>query len=172
MNNSAGQFIKIIFKDQKPIYGIVVDHSENWILLKSNPVDYVIDGYIIVKKQTIKNIIRSDNEKWKEKVIKLKKIKALNFKLPLDNLEAILNALTKKFGIFTLFTKEEGVCWLGKLKSIDEKLVVIDDLTPKATWEGQMTFKKNEIQMLEFDTDYINSLKLVLKKKTKSRLKQ
>jgi hypothetical protein len=80
--------------------------------------------------------------------------------------------LTKKFGLFTLYTKEDGICWLGKLKSIDNKSLVIDDITTKGKWDGQMTFKTKDIRVIEFDTDYINSLKLILKKgrtKTGSR---
>lgn len=63
------------------------------------------------------------------------------------------------------------VGWV-KLKSIDEKSLVIDDLTTKGKWDGQMTFKTKDIRVIEFDTDYINSLKLLTKKartKTGSR---
>ncbi|MFL5764595.1 MAG: hypothetical protein ACJ77K_11690 [Bacteroidia bacterium] len=163
MKYSKGQLIKILFKDREPVNGIVMQDADDWILLRSNPADYVIDGYTIVRKHSIKNIIREDKEKWIEKVIKLKKVKALRHKIPLDNLEEILETLTKKFGIFIVYTKEQGVCWLGKLNTINEKTLVIDDLTPKAKWDGQMKFKTKEIIMVEFDTDYVNSLKLVLK---------
>lgn len=172
MKDFKGQLIRLKFKDQKPIDGIVIDYDDNWMLLKSNPADYIIDGYAIVKNQNIKDIVRGDEEKWREKIIKLKKLKTLKSKIPLDSLESILKALTKRFGIFTLYTKEEDVCWLGKLKSIDEKSLVIDDLTTKGKWGGQMTFKTKDIRVIEFDTDYINSLKLVSKKartKTGSR---
>src|SRR6185436_15952542 len=100
------------------IDGIVVDYDDDWMLLKSNPTDYVIDGYAIVKNQNIKAAIRSDEEKWREKVIKLKPTRTLKTKIPLDSLESILKALTKRFGVFTLYTK-------GK-------------------WDGQMTFKTKD----------------------------
>ena|SRR5688572_18433455 len=172
MKDFRGQLIRLKFRDQKPIDGIVIDYDDDWMLLKSNPTDYIIDGYAIVKNQNIRDIVRGDEEKWREKVIKLKKTKTLKSKIPLDSLESILKALTKKFEIFTLYIKEDDVCWLGKLKSIDEKSLVIDDLTTKGKWDGQMTFKTKDIRVIEFDTDYINSLKLVSKKlraKTSSR---
>lgn len=172
MKDFKGQLVRLKFKDMKPIDGIVIDYDDDWMLLKSNPADYIIDGYAIVKNQSIKDIVRGDEEKWREKVIKLKRTQTLKGKMPLGSLESILRALTKRFGVFTLYTKKNGVCWLGKLNSIDEKSLVIDDLTTKGKWDGQMTFKTKEIRVIEFDTDYINSLKLVVKKgrtKTGSR---
>jgi hypothetical protein len=148
----------------KPIDGIVMDYDDDWMLLKSNPNDYIIDGYAIVKNQNVKDIVRDDEEKWREKIIKLKKVKTLKTKIPLNSFESILKTLTKRFGIFTLYTKEDGICWLGKLNSIDNKTLVIDDLTTKGQWDGQMTFKAKDIRVIKFDTDYINSLKLVSRK--------
>lgn len=164
MKHYTGRLIRLKFTDLKPIDGIVVDYDDDWILLKSNPTDYVIDGYTIIKNQNIKTAIRGDEEKWREKVIKLKATRALKTKIPLDSLQSILKALTKQFGIFTLYTKKSGVCWLGKLNSIDDKLLTIYDLTTKGKWDGQVTFKTKDIRVIEFDTDYINSLKLVSKK--------
>jgi len=43
-------------------------------------------------------------------------------------------------------------------------LLTIDDFTTKGKWSGQEDFKVNDIRVIEFDTDYINSLKLVSKK--------
>ena len=37
----------------------------------------------------------------------------------------------------------------------------MDNLNPKGKWEGQMKFRIGDIRTIEFDTDYINSLKLV-----------
>ncbi len=45
----------------------------------------------------------------------------------------------------------------------------MDDLNPKGKWEGQMKFRNGDIRVIEFDTDYINSLKLVSTKKTKKK---
>ena len=58
---------------------------------------------------------------------------------------------------------------MGRLKSIDNKELVMDDLNPKGKWEGQMKFRGGDIRVIEFDTDYINSIKLVsTTKKTKN----
>jgi hypothetical protein len=173
MKKYIGRLIKIKFKDMEPIVGIVLDFNDEWMLMKNSPVDYVVDGYFIVRNKNIKEAIRGDAEKWREKVINLKTTGSTRkVKLPLDNLEKIIKAVNKKYGVFAVHTKEDDVCWLGRLNTIDDKSLVIDDLTPKAKWDGQFKFKVNDIRVIEFDTDYVNSLKLVLNKsraKTGSR---
>ena len=69
-----GQFISIKYSDRiNPISGFVIDYNDDWTLLKFNPVDYVIDGYIILRHKNIEGFQRNANEKFKEKVIMLKK---------------------------------------------------------------------------------------------------
>lgn len=173
MKKYIGQLNRLTFKDMKPIDGIVIDYNDDWTLMKANPFDYVIDGFVIIRNKNIKEFQRGDREKWIEKVIKLKgQGKPGPVKVPLDNLEKILKSLTKKYGVFTLETKEDGISWLGRFKSIDDKLLIIDYFNTRGKWDGQQDFKVNDIRMIEFDTDYINSLKLVSEKtrtKTVSR---
>jgi hypothetical protein len=158
------QLISITFSDRKAtIDGFVIDYTENWILMKYNCVDYVIDGYILVKKQNIEQIRRHKEEKWREKVMLLKGFEPTEQEIiPMIDLETILKYLTAHFHVFQLFTKDEDVCYLGKLQSIDNQKLIIDYLTPKGKWDGQMEFVPNDISVIEFDTDYVNSLKLVL----------
>ena len=157
------QVISIKFIDRKEvIFGYVIDYNEDWILMKNNPVDYIIDGYIIVRKENIESLNRDIEEKWKEKIIKLKGLEPTDKDIiPISDLETILKYLTDKFGIFQIQDKSEDTCYLGRLKSIDNKNLIIDDLDTKGNWEGQMTFTPTEIRIIEFDTDYVNSLKLV-----------
>jgi len=162
-----GQLISVKFKDRKaPIYGYVVDYNNDWTLMKYNPVDYIIDGYIIFRHKNIEGFRRDTDEKWREKVINLKGLQPTDKDIiPLKDLQTILKYLTDKFGVFQVYTKSETACYLGRLKSIDNKELVMDDLNPKGKWEGQMKFRTDDIRVIEFETDYINSLKLVSKNK-------
>lgn len=165
-----GQLISVKFTDRKtPIYGYVVDYNHDWTLIKYNPVDYIIDGYIIFRHKNIEGLCRDTDEKWREKVINLKGLQPTDEdNIPLTDLETILKYLTDNFGVFQIYTKSETACYLGRLKSIDNKELVIDNLNPRGKWEGQMKFRTGDIRTIEFNTDYINSLKLVsTAKKTK-----
>src|SRR6185436_4537039 len=145
----TGQLISIKFTDRKePIYGFVIDYNEDWTLMKYNPVDYIIDGYIILRHKNIEGYRQKQGLNGSEKI-------------PIDNLQTILSFLTKKFGVFQFYTKSETACYLGRLKSLDSKLLVIDFLDTDGKWNGQMKFRPNDIRTIEFKTDYINSLKLI-----------
>lgn len=163
MKKHIGQVVTLNFKDMESILGLILDFNDEWILMRNIPVDYVVDGYFLVRNKNIKSIVRGDDEKWREKIVKIKTKRIKPIIIPIDNLEIILKTLTKKYKVFTLYTKEEGICWLGRLKNIDDKILTISDLTPKAKWDGEMEFNPNKIRCIEFDTDYINSLKLLAK---------
>jgi hypothetical protein len=93
-----GQLVSIRYSDRPtPTFGFVIDYSDDWILLKYNPVDYIVDGYIILRNKNIEGIRRDANEKFREKVIILKKqhLPVLS-DFPLTDLETILTILTKK----------------------------------------------------------------------------
>jgi hypothetical protein len=162
MKKYIGRLVKIKFRDMGPLVGHVLDYSDDWILMRNCPVDYLVDGYYVVRNKNIKEVVRGEDEKWREKVIGQKKLRGVP-KIALTDINAILKTLTKKYGVFSVHTKEDDVCWLGRLNRMEDKLVIIDDLTPKAKWDGQFKFMEREIRVVEFDSDYINSLKRLVK---------
>ncbi len=160
-----GQLISVKFTDRKSaISGFVVDYNDNWTLLKSNPIDYIIDGYIIFSHKNIQCFQRDNDEKWVEKVIRLKGLQPTDKEIiPITDLPTILKYLTDNFGFFQVYTKSENASYLGRLKSIDNKELVLDSIDTKGKWNGKLKFKIGDIRTIEFDTDYINSLKLVVR---------
>ena len=162
---NIGQLISITFTDREdPIDGFVVDYNDDWTLMKYNPVDYIIDGYVIFRHKNIEGFQRLARERFKEKVIKLKGLEPTDKDIiPLTDLSTILNYLTDNYGLFLLYTKYERICYVGRLKTIDRKKLVIDSISTKGKWDGHKNFKIDDIRVIEFDTDYINSLKLILK---------
>ncbi|MCG2612004.1 hypothetical protein LZZ90_10845 [Flavobacterium sp. SM15] len=163
MKENIGHLITIEFTDRKEtISGFIIDYSERWILLKLNPCDFLIDGYSIVKNKNIKSFIRTEREEFAEKIIRLKGLLS-NFehKIPLDNLSTILEYLTTNFGVFQVATKRESACYLGKLVTIDNEELIITFLNTRGKWSDEISFNPKKIRLIEFDTDYINSLKLI-----------
>jgi hypothetical protein len=166
------QLVSVKFTDRKsPIYGYVVDYNNDWTLMKYNPVDYIIDGYLIFRHKNIEGFRRDVEEKWREKVINLKGLQPKDKDIiPLNDLETILKYLSETYGAFQVYKKSETACYLGRLKTIDNKEIIMDELNPKGKWYGKMKFRTGDIRVIEFDTDYINSLKLVsTTKKTKKK---
>lgn len=164
MEKYLRQLISIEFEDKKEIFtGFLIDWTEDWILIKNNPVDFIIDGYTILKNKNVKSIIQDEDHEFTERVIKLKGSRTSSDEIiPLTDLPTILNFLEKKYEIFQVAKKSDKAVYLGKVMEVSEKELLLDFLTPEGIFEGEMNFKLSKIRVIEFDTDYINSLKLIV----------
>ena len=169
MEKYLRQLISIEFDDKKEIFnGFLIDWTEDWILLKNNPVDFIIDGYTILKNKNVKAIIQDKDHEFTERVIKLKGLKTSAEEIiPLQDLSSIINFLAEKYQIFQIAKKSDKAVYLGKLIELNKEELVIDFLGPEGKFEGEMSFKPNKIRVIEFDTDYINSLKLIVDEERK-----
>jgi hypothetical protein len=169
MEKYLRQLISIEFDDKKEIFsGFLIDWTEDWILLKNNPFDFIIDGYTILKNENVKSIIQDKDHEFTERVIKLKGLKTSAEEIiPLKDLSSIINFLADKYEIFQVAKKSDKAVYLGKLIELNEEELVIDFLGTEGKFEGEMSFKQNKIRVIEFDTDYINSLKLIVDEEKK-----
>ena len=164
MEKYLRQLISIEFEDKKEIFtGFLIDWTDDWILIKNNPFDFIIDGYTILRNKNLKSIIQDKDHEFTEKVIKLKGLKtSAEDIIPIQDLQSILHFLDKKYGIFQLAKRSDKAVYLGRLIECTEDELLIDFLGPEGEFEGEMEFGHEKIRVIEFDTDYINSLKLVL----------
>jgi len=163
MENYLRQLVSIEFLDKKEVYtGFLIDYSDDWILLKNNPVDFIIDGFVILKNKNIERIYRDQDHEFTEKVIRLKGLKT-NAKdiIPIKDLASIISFVDKKYGVFQIAKKSATSAYLGKLIQLNDQELIIDFLDTKGQFGGELSFNPEKIRVIEFDTDYINSLKLV-----------
>lgn len=169
MDKYLRQLISITFEDKKEIFtGFLIDWTEDWILLKNNPVDFIIDGYTILKNKNVQSIIQDEDHEFTERVIKLKGLKtSADDVIPLTDLTTLLHFIAKKYEIFQLAKKSDKAVYPGKLLELNEDELVIDFLGTEGKFEGEMSFNPNKIRVIEFDTDYINSLKLIIEEDLK-----
>lgn len=156
------KLISIEFSDRKKIIsGFLLDYTEDWILLKTNPADYLIDGYIIVRNKRIDEVYQDEQEEFAEAVISLKgTTPAYNEKVPLENIQEIFRYLDSKYEMFAFTKKSEKSIYPGRLKDINDKTIRIEWIDTRAQWVGERKFKLDKIRTIEFDSDYLNSLKL------------
>ena len=151
----------IRLKGRKEILrGIFLGSGVEWILLKYNPVDYVLDGYLLIRKKYIKNIIREEKEKFKETVIRLK-CNDTDFDITSPKLDEIIDTLyylMQHETVIQLEFHDESVCYIGKIRKIFNKTMRMLDLDTKGNWENECSYQIEQIRTIQFDNDYTNSL--------------
>lgn len=164
MEHYLRQLIAIEFEDKKELYtGFLIDYSDDWILLRNNPVDFILDGFVILRNRNIANIHRDEQLEFTEKVIRLKGIKTnAEDIIPIRDLDTIIRYLDKKYGVFQIAKKSAKSAYLGKLIELNNEELTIDFLDIRGEFGGELSFNPDKIRVIEFDTDYINSLKLLI----------
>jgi len=148
------------YRERKdPICGFLIDFNENWTLIKNNPVDYIIDGYSLLKTNRILKYKRDEFEVFIEKVLIAKGLKPLaKDKIPLNDIYKTLQLVSDKYGAFKIELKDDTICYIGRLVKIGKGQIIIQEIDPKANWVEDERFKLNSIRIIDFDTDYNNSL--------------
>jgi len=164
MEQYLRQLIEIEFLDKKEIFtGFLIDYSDDWILLRNNPVDFVLDGFVILRNKNIQSVNRDSDLAFTEKVIRLKGLKTNSEDIiPIKDLATIMNFISEKYGIFQIAKKSSKSAYLGKLIELNAEELTINFLDTRGQFGGELGFNPEKIRVIEFDTDYINSLKLVI----------
>ncbi|MGI4872539.1 MAG: hypothetical protein ACRYFX_15350 [Janthinobacterium lividum] len=154
--------------------GLWLAENEEWVLLREIPVDYVVDGYVLLAKEHILSRKPKRGRKQVEQVLQLKGIKA---ELPpkftfLETVE-MLRWVEQQYGLVE-FTDQEDCAFFGWVNEADAVHFWIDSLTPKGTVDLCTTKDKpyvlSEIQTISFGADYFNSLKLIWQHKQRRKL--
>jgi len=164
MEQYLRQLVEIEFQDKKEIFtGFLIDYSDDWILLRNNPVDFILDGFVILKNKNIEAVNRDHDLAFNEKVIRMKGLQ-INSEdiIPIRDLASIMKYVAEKYGIFQLAKKSSKSAYLGKLIDFTDEELTIDFLDTKGQFGGELSFNPEKIRVIEFDTDYINSLKLIV----------
>ncbi|MBP1225051.1 hypothetical protein JOD96_003639 [Flavobacterium sp. 1355] len=169
MEQYLRQLIEIEFVDKKEIFtGFLIDYSDDWILLRNNPVDFILDGFVILRNKNILVVNRDQDLAFTEKIIRLKGLKTNSDDIiPIKDLATIISFLAEKYGIFQISKKSAKSAYLGKLIELNDEELIIDFLDTKGQFGGELSFNPEKIRVIEFDTDYINSLKLVVSENQK-----
>ncbi len=172
---NIGRVLTFKHSDRRQTYtGIVLGTSDEWTLIRRE-FDYAEDGYHLLRHKNL-TTERGEKERFTEQVLACQWPKGKSVKdMPLSDLGKILAYLTERYGVFSLEERREDMCWLGRLASVDQRILAIHDLDTRGRWnspgsdvpevrrgtKGLRYFQPWAIRIIAFDTPYINALKLV-----------
>lgn len=167
MKKDIGELVSFKLNNRiEPIYGIVVDYNDEWTILKHNPVDYVVDGFLIINNSKIKGFRKDSEEKFRGKVIKLKEVAFgdIRIQIDLNSKQNIFESISSKYKLVEFELKSEHIVYIGKITSVEDKFIHIKSLSPTAKWNKEpKKIRISDIRLIQFDNDYLNSLNLLLK---------
>ncbi|MFY0671855.1 MAG: hypothetical protein JXQ87_00540 [Bacteroidia bacterium] len=145
--------------------GLLLAEDKEWILVKHIPVDYAIDGYRIYKKEFVEKRERTDAEKQIERVLALKGIKS---KAPVDfefsNTVGLIKWVESNYGLFEFQDDDESEIFYGQIDAVNGNGLTIKLLAADGSIDTSFNyeFDISRIRVLEFETDYHLSMKLLL----------
>lgn len=148
---------------EEPLEGLWLAENEDWVLLRRVPVDYVVDGYVIIAKHHILAGEPLPRQKTTERVLRLKGIKPeLPAGFVFSDVLGLLGWVEQRFGMVQ-FQDEEDSTFLGWLKTVKDRRFQIDSLTAegKVDRDFGVWFNVEAVQVICFDDDYFNSMKLL-----------
>lgn len=155
-------FYTIYLKGRKTfLQGILISAGTEWILLRYIPVDYVLDGFLLIRTRYIKEIKRGANEIFNEKVIHLKLVadeKINDQNINLSNSSDVLYYLMQNQITIQFDFHDDSVTYVGSIKNIYTKTIQIQSMNPEGEWEEKESCLMERIRTIQFDNDYINSL--------------
>ena len=153
--------------------GLLLAENDEWLLMRKLPVDYVVDGYILVAKAHI--VARGVDQKRRQ-IARVLKLKGVTSEVPkgfsFGNTVDMLRWIEQKYKIFQVQDEEETL-FCGQFRDSDETHYRINSLSPRAelNLDYDMWFNFSELITVEFDTDYLNSLLLLWQDKAARKWK-
>jgi hypothetical protein len=153
--------IKINFKENKDaITGILIRVGKKWLLLRHNPVDFVLDGYVFVLRKNVAEIVVSEREEFHKQVILSKKRtlkKDKSFDLNLDIADNVFNYFEKKESV-QIEGPSNDILYIGKIIKNEIRSITFHPLDKRANWLNERKILKSNIWCLYYKNDYISSL--------------
>ena len=146
--------------------GIFLDENDDWILIKSNPVDFQIDGYKLINKKHLVERTLNPKAKILSQVFTLKNEVIENpdffqFMTAID----FLKLIEKKYGCFEFQDEIEDELFYGVLNQINNESFYIDMVKSDGSLDKDfdVEFFIEDIRIITFESDYFNSISLLFK---------
>lgn len=143
--------------------GVMLDENDDWILIKSIPVDFQVDGYKLLRKKHLEKRSLNTNSSL-HKVLKLKNLvfekpEDFKFMTPLE----ILKWSENKYGCFEFQDDVEDELFYGVIQKSEERNFSINFIKSDGTLDSDfdVDFFEEDIRVISFGSDYFQSICLL-----------
>ncbi len=141
------------------ITGIFFSAGKEWLVFRYVPVDYQVDGYCIVRRSKIQGVVRSDEEKFKEQIFRVKKIGIGEMaNLSLESDITLFNSFLELSLLLQIETHRNDIVYIGKVSKVYTKSVKILIMSKKTEWLKEESFRFAGVWIVSIRNNYLDSL--------------
>ncbi len=156
MKNTALRKIVREKLDSHPLYGVILNESNDYLLI-AREYDFYIDGFQVLRKQDITSSISNKSNKYVYSILKSEgKLKSIDVPIiDLTNWETIFRSLGR--GVFVSVEDEvAGDLIIGPIIRVNKKSMVLRYFDGAGIWCDNESIRYEDITSLQFKTNYIN----------------
>jgi hypothetical protein len=165
---------ELIEFDRRPVVGegiagfVVAATPEVVLVHRLDWNTFSLDGYCAMRTRDIQRrrwLNRPTS--WQETALRVKKIKPVSLPfVSADSFCDLLISISDAFSLITIHTelRDEGVCYVGRVKKLTDRYLVIFNLDTKAAWKGARRFRWADITRVDFGDGYAEALAFSVRK--------
>ncbi len=160
-----------IFGYKEKETGLLIAENEDWVLVKHIPVDYVVDGFKLYRKNAIK---KRKSKKKEDKIARVLALKNIDTNIPdgftFTSVIETLQWCENTYGLFE-FQDSDATLFYGKLNQSEGTDFCIDTIDADGVIEKEYDyeFSEEEIEIITFETDYFESVRLLMNDQLKKQ---
>lgn len=143
------------------IEGIKVKESKEWLLLRHNPVDYVLDGYCFINSSFISKKTDISPDTFKFKVMSLKKdigFDNILLDVNISDNYSLYSFLQEKKILVQIELESDEFAFIGFISKLNEKSFILKKVSVEGNLVNETNFQYNKVRNIYVKTDYLESL--------------
>ncbi|MBT2559185.1 hypothetical protein J7E24_15450 [Hymenobacter sp. ISL-91] len=157
------QVATVKVRGQSGLRGIILAIGEKWELLRSIPVDYVVDGMLLINQKHIVKKTRRDEDEFVEKILRLKMVPFENTQqFDLNSTPNLFTQLQQQEKLVQFTLHDDSVNFIGQITQVNHKSFRCQLISVKAAWLQEVNIKYSSIRTIGLATDYVLSLQLAV----------
>jgi len=151
--------------------GYVLDYSDDWTLIQFVERDIFINGYLVIRNDTIKCYRLFDDHKGMvhRALRKMKQFPASPGKIDLTDANTIVQSANALFPLIVIHRelRWKDECHIGGIADVTPKTIIISSIDPGAAHDGPYRIRSADITKIGFNGHYEVALWTVASQKTR-----
>jgi hypothetical protein len=154
--------------------GYILDYSDDWTLVQFVERDIFINGYLVIRNDTIERYrLFDDYGGMAHRALrKLGQFPVVPDRLDLTDVNTIAQSVNLLFPLLVFYRelRWKDECHIGGIAAVTPRTITISSIDPAAEYDGLYQMHAADITQVGFDRQYERALWAVASQKTRNRI--